>query len=73
MKQSRLSVNEKPKKRIGRPRRPDGVDRAIAVRLPKDLLSQVDAWACAHQSESRSVAIREVLEFAFERMPKRKK
>jgi metal-responsive CopG/Arc/MetJ family transcriptional regulator len=43
----------------------NGVDPVVPVRLPKKLLSQVDAWATAHDSESRSDAVRALLEQAL--------
>jgi hypothetical protein len=72
MKQSRLPVNEKVKKRIGRPPRPGGVDPAIAVRLPPKVLAVVDEYA-GEMHVTRSVAVRDMLTHAIEEWAKIKK
>jgi hypothetical protein len=60
MKRSRVSVNVNVKKR--RPGRPaTGVDPAVAVRLPRDVLAAVTQWAVDNET-TRSEAIRELIE-----------
>jgi hypothetical protein len=73
MKQSRLPVNEKVKKRIGRPPRPGGVDPAIAVRLPRDALAVVDDYAAEMGGLTRSKALRDMVNHAIEHWSKMKK
>jgi Ribbon-helix-helix protein, copG family len=59
---AKVNPISKPKgKRIGRPPRPGGRDPVIAVRLPRELLAQVDEWADGIGA-NRSDAIRRLLE-----------
>jgi hypothetical protein len=44
-------------------RQPGGCDPVVAVRLPRELLAQVDAWA-GEKSVQRSDAIRETVAYA---------
>jgi hypothetical protein len=63
MKRPRVSVNVNIKRR--RPGRPaTGVDPAVAVRLPKEILAQVVQWATDNDT-TRSYAIRELIEFGL--------
>lgn len=73
MKQSSLSVNHKPKKRIGRPPRPEGRDPVIAVRLPPKILAVVDEYAAEMNGITRSKAVRDMLTHAIEEWAKIKK
>nr|WP_249119256.1 MULTISPECIES: ribbon-helix-helix domain-containing protein [unclassified Bradyrhizobium] len=59
MKKS-ISVNAK---RRGRPA--TGQDPVSAVRLPADLTVEIDAWASKHGAESRSEAIRRLVELGL--------
>jgi Ribbon-helix-helix protein, copG family len=60
MKKS-ISVNVKKK---GRGRPATGTDPAVAVRLPPNVLAEVDKWAAANDA-SRSDAIRHMIEIAL--------
>jgi hypothetical protein len=69
---AKVNTIGKPKeKRIGRPPRPGGRDPVVAVRLPRELLAQVDAWA-AEKSVQRSDAIREMVAYAVAGRARRK-
>jgi Ribbon-helix-helix protein, copG family len=59
MNKSTVSVNGKPKRKPGRPA--TGVDQAVAVRLPANVLAEVDKWA-ADNGSTRSDAIRQLIE-----------
>ncbi len=59
MKKS-ISVNVK---RRGRPA--TGQDPVSAVRLPADLTAEIDAWSEKHGSETRSEAIRRLVELGL--------
>jgi predicted DNA binding CopG/RHH family protein len=67
MKTSRKIVNKNVEKRgKGRPRTVSDNDTApaVAVRLPKHLLTQVDTWA-AEEGMKRSDVIREMVAYAI--------
>jgi metal-responsive CopG/Arc/MetJ family transcriptional regulator len=48
-------------------RRPStgGRDPFVGIRLPKDLIDGIDAWAVKHESDSRSEAIRRLVEIGL--------
>jgi Arc/MetJ-type ribon-helix-helix transcriptional regulator len=50
-------------KRHGRPA--TGQDPVSAVRLPADLTEEIDVWARKHKAESRSEAIRRLVELGL--------
>lgn len=52
----------KPKKR-GRPA--TGKDPFIGVRLPPEMIARIGNWAKRQKTESRSAAIRELIELGF--------
>jgi hypothetical protein len=55
------SIAARPKKRgPGRPA--TGRDPMLGLRVPKELTAAVDTWAKAHAIESRSEAIRRLVE-----------
>jgi hypothetical protein len=54
MKRSRHSVHQKPKKKMGRPA--TGRDPAVTVRIPPDMLDEIERWAKANGC-SRSAAV----------------
>jgi hypothetical protein len=67
MKAPRKIVNENVKKRgKGRPRSvsDDDLAPAVAVRLPRAILAQVDAWA-TEKGMKRSDAIRDMVTYAI--------
>jgi Arc/MetJ-type ribon-helix-helix transcriptional regulator len=55
------SIPVKPKR--GRPA--TGKDPFVGVRLPVDLIDQIDTWAMDHESNSRSEAIRRLVELGL--------
>jgi hypothetical protein len=57
MAKSTISVNKKR----GRGRPATGHDKAVAVRLPEEVLARVDAWAADNEA-SRSDALRVLIE-----------
>ena len=73
MKRSRTLVNESQKKKMGRPRSVSAEDlaRAVAVRLPPAVLSQVDSWT-AEKDMTRSEAVRWLVELGLAAAAKRK-
>jgi hypothetical protein len=73
MKQSTVTVNQKPKKRIGRPPRPEGRDPVVAVRLPPPILAVVDEYAADMGGLTRSKAVRDMLRHAIDEWAKIKK
>ena len=56
------SIVVKPKR--GRPST-GGRDPFVGIRLPKDLIEEIDAWTANHESESRSEAIRRLVELGL--------
>ena len=56
------SIQVNPNKR-GRPS--TGKDPVSAVRLPTDLTEKIDAWAQMNDAESRSEAIRRLVELGL--------
>jgi hypothetical protein len=60
MTKSRIKVI--PKKR-GRPA--TGKDPLVAIRMPEDQIDEVDAWAKRHTDESRSEAIRQLVDLGL--------
>lgn len=59
---ARKSIKVIPKKR-GRPA--TGKDPLVALRLPPELIKAVDAWAARNKAQSRSAAIRSMIETAL--------
>jgi hypothetical protein len=57
-----IAVNQKKRKR-GRPA--TGRDPAVAVRLPKATIATLDRWAKENAIESRSEALRRLVEGAL--------
>jgi len=55
-----ITVNAKPR---GRPA--TGQDPVSAVRLPAELTKEIDIWARKHHTESRSEAIRRLVEIGL--------
>src|SRR5712672_102037 len=55
-------IEVKPKR--GRPST-GGRDPFVGIRLPKDLIEEIDAWTVNHESESRSEAIRRLVELGL--------
>jgi hypothetical protein len=49
----------------GRGRPATGQDPVSAVRLPADLTAEIDAWAEKHKSDTRSEAIRRLVEIGL--------
>jgi hypothetical protein len=56
------SIAVKPKR--GRPST-GGRDPFIGIRLPEDLLDEIEAWSAEHEAASRSGAIRRLVEIAL--------
>jgi hypothetical protein len=56
------SIVVKPKR--GRPST-GGRDPFVGIRLPKDLIDEIDAWTVKHESESRSEGIRRLVELGL--------
>jgi Arc/MetJ-type ribon-helix-helix transcriptional regulator len=56
------SIVVKPKR--GRPST-GGRDPFVGIRLPTDLIEEIDAWTVNHESESRSEAIRRLVELGL--------
>jgi Arc/MetJ-type ribon-helix-helix transcriptional regulator len=50
-------------KRPGRPA--TGHDPFVGIRLPKDLIAQIDRWSAAAEAGSRSAAIRRLVELGL--------
>jgi hypothetical protein len=65
-----ISVNKKKK---GRGRPATGHDPAVAVRLPKSVISAVDKWATYNEIKSRSEAFRLLLGYGLAAAPKPEK
>jgi len=65
-----ISVNRKKK---GRGRPATGHDPAVAVRLPKQVISAVDKWATHNEIKSRSEAFRLLLGYGLAAAPKPEK
>ena len=57
------TINTVNVKRRGRPA--TGQDPVSAVRLPSDLTEQIDTWAGKHGADSRSEAIRRLVELGL--------
>jgi hypothetical protein len=62
------SITVKPKKR-GRPA--TGRDPLVGVRIPTELIAEIDAWA-RRSKITRSEAIRQFIEAALPKAPKRR-
>lgn len=58
-----ISVLQKKKRGRGRPA--TGRDPIVNVRLSEDLISEVDEWASENRIETRSAAIRELIELGL--------
>lgn len=71
MKRSRTIVNESQKK-MGRPRTvsADGLAPAVAVRLPRDVLAEIDRMA-AEGGQKRSDVVRDLVTAAIKRKLRR--
>jgi len=52
-----------PKKRPGRPA--TGTDPLVSARLPEAVITAIDEWAERHGAESRSEAIRRLVELGL--------
>jgi hypothetical protein len=65
-----ISVNKKKK---GRGRPATGHDPAVAVRLPKPVISAVDKWATHNDIKSRSEAFRLLVGYGLAAAPKPEK
>jgi Arc/MetJ-type ribon-helix-helix transcriptional regulator len=67
MKKTRSIVNESAKKKMGRPRSvsENGLAPAVAVRLPLEILAEIDRMA-ANSGKKRSDVIRELVTAAVE-------
>lgn len=70
MKRSTIFANEMRKGKPGRPRIGGDVATAVAVRLPAEILAQVDEWAASNDLK-RSDAIRDLIERALTATPRR--
>ena len=62
VKMTEVNTSIQKKRGRGRPPRPGGVDPVVPVRLPKKVLAAVDKWAMTQKTESRSDAIRQLVE-----------
>jgi hypothetical protein len=58
------SIKVRPKKR-GRGRPATGKDPLYALRVPDELMQQVDHWGKENEARSRSEAIRRLLELGL--------
>jgi hypothetical protein len=50
------------KRRPGRPKRPGGPDPVVPVRLPRQVIADIDRWAKLKEVEGRAAAIRALIE-----------
>jgi len=63
MKSTKVIPNKQKKRGRGRPA--TGKDPLIALRLPREVIGAVDAWATRHKAGSRSAAVRTMIEMAL--------
>jgi metal-responsive CopG/Arc/MetJ family transcriptional regulator len=63
----------KPRKKVGRPRKPDAATTVVPVQLSKATVKELDRWAKESGIGSRSGGARALIEAGLAAAPKRRK